>query len=275
MSASTTPSFSKNFKPAQLQTLLADSLTIFWGDWLDLRVRIAQVAASGLISPLIYILAFGLGLGSSIRPGSVIGGNYNNYLEFILPGMVALSSMTISFGGTTFSICGDRLFNKSFEELLLVPIHPLALHVGKMMAGIVRGLMTSGSVILVALLFTGNWNFLSPLFLLLLVLNCAVFSGLGVIVGLTVTSLETVGLYNNFVIIPMSFLGATFFDPASLPTALKAVVYLLPLTYASTGLRAAAYLPLSQFPWYSIPVLLVIAIALSLWGANKFSHQQD
>ncbi len=127
------------FKSPQFQTLLADSLTVFWGDWLDLRVRVVQVAASGLISPLIYILAFGFGLGSSL-PKPVIGGNY---LEFILPGMIALSSMTISFGGTTFSICGDRLFTKSFEELLLVPVHPLALHLGKMLAGIVRGLMTS------------------------------------------------------------------------------------------------------------------------------------
>jgi ABC-type multidrug transport system permease subunit len=145
-----------------------------------------------------------------------------------------------------------------------------------MLAGIVRGLMTAGSVILVAVLFTGKiWSFLNPLFLLLLVLNCAVFSGLGVLVGLNVRSLESVGLYNNFVIIPMSFLGATFFDPDTLPTALKIIVYLLPLTYTSIGLRAAAYLPVSQFPWYSVPILLVVAIALSLAGAYQFAHQQD
>ena len=90
-----------------------------------------------------------------------------------------------------------------------------------------------------------------------------------------VKSLEAVGLYNNFLIVPMSFLGATFFDPATLPVVLKGIVYLLPLTYTSIGLRAAAYLPLSQFPWYSIPILLVVAIALSLVGAYQFSHQQD
>lgn len=266
---------SKSWKTSQIQILIADSLTIFWGEWLDLRVRVAQIATSGLISPLVYILAFGLGLGNSIKPGAGISGNYHNYLEFILPGMVALSSMTVSFVGTTFSICGDRLFTKSFEELLLVPIHPLALHIGKMLAGVMRGLLTSFGVIVIALLFTGNWRFLHPLFLLLLVLSCAVFSGLGVIVGLNVRSLEAVGLYNNFIIIPMSFLGATFFDPATLPAALKFVVYLLPLTYATVGMRAAAYLPLSQFPWYSIPILLVMAIALSLWGAYIFAHQQD
>ncbi|MEG4805060.1 ABC transporter permease [Microcoleus sp. ARI1-B5] len=257
-------------KKTSIQTILTDTITVFWGEWLDLRVRILPIAAAGLTSPLIYILAFGFGLGSSM-PKPAIGGNY---LEFMLPGMVALSSMTVSFTGTVFSICGERLYSKTFEELLLLPVHPLALHAGKMLAGILRGMLTSVSVILVAVLFTQKLVFLNPLFLLTLVLNCAVFSGMGVIVGLTVKSLESVGLYNNFLITPMSFLGATFFDPASLPVALKGIVYLLPLTYASIGLRAAAY-DMAKFPWYSIPVLLVAAIAFSAIGARQFSTQQD
>lgn len=260
------------FKSSFIRSVIADSLTVFWGDWLDLRVRLPQVVASGLVSPLIYILAFGLGLGRSLTISPPIG---DTYLQFILPGMVALSSMTISFGGTTFSICGERLYSKTFEEILLLPVHPLALFLGKMLAGVVRGLMTSASVLVIAILFTGNWNFLHPLFLLLLVLNCSVFAGLGVIVGLNVKSLEGVGLLNNFLIVPMSFLGATFFDPRTLPLLLKGIVYLLPLTYASIGLRAAAFLPLSEFPWYSIPILLVIAIILSAIGAYQFAHQQD
>ncbi|MCC3418014.1 MAG: ABC transporter permease [Microcoleus sp. PH2017_07_MST_O_A] len=257
-------------KQNSIQTILTDTMTVFWGEWLDLRVRILSIAAAGLTSPLIYILAFGFGLGSSM-PKPAIGGNY---LEFMLPGMVALSSMTVSFTGAVFSICGERLFSKTFEELLLLPVHPLALHAGKMLAGILRGLLTSVSVILVAVVFTQKLVFLHPLFLLVIILNSAVFAGLGVIVGLNVKSLESVGLYNNFLITPMSFLGATFFDPASLPVALKGIVYLLPLTYASIGLRAAAY-DIAKFPWYSIPVLLVAAIAFSAIGARQFSTQQD
>lgn len=260
--------------PAAFSTILADSLTIFWGEWLDLRVRLVQVAASGLVSPLIYILAFGLGLGSSLPRSAFSSGD--TYLQFILPGMIALSSMVISFGGTTFSICGDRLFTKTFEEVLLLPIHPLAIYLGKMLAGVVRGLLTASSVLLIAVLFTGKiWSFLNPLFLLVLVLNCAVFAGLGVIVGLNVKSLEAVGIYNNFLIVPMSFLGGTFFDASTLPGLLKAIVYLLPLTYTSLGLRAAAYQPLSGFPWYVIPVLLIAASLLALAGAYQFSHLQD
>ncbi|MBW4655414.1 MAG: ABC transporter permease [Kaiparowitsia implicata GSE-PSE-MK54-09C] len=266
--------FLRSSHSGSLKTLFSDSLTVFWGDWLDLRVRAPQVIASGLVSPLIYILAFGLGLGSALDSAMEppVG---DSYLQFILPGMVALSSMTICFGGTTFSICGERLYSKTFEEILLLPSPPLALFLGKMLAGVVRGLMTSVSVVAIALLFTRNLNFLSPLFLLVLVLNCAVFAGLGVIVGLNVKSLEEVGLLNNFLIVPMSFLGATFFDPATLPLVLKGIVYLLPLTYTTTALRAAVYEPLARFPWYSIAVLLVAAIALSAIGAYQFSHQKD
>lgn len=259
----------------EIPTLWGDALTVLWGEWLDLRPRLVQIAATGLISPLIYVLAFGLGLGSAID-GAIALPAGENYLQFILPGMVALSSMAISFGGTTFSICGDRLFNKNFEELLLLPVHPLALHLGKMTAGVIRGLMTAASVILVAILFTGQvGSFLNPLFLIVLTLNCTVFAGVGVITGLSVKSLESVGLYNNFLIVPMSFLGGTFFDPATLPLALKAIVYVLPLTYTTMGLRAAAYLPLSEFPWYAIPILAIAAIALSFLGARQFSRQQD
>jgi len=274
MVASSQPTLNRGqpYKRSLLRSILTDSLTVFWGEWLDLRVRVPQVVASGLISPLIYILGFGLGLGSAMNVKPPVG---DSYLQFILPGMVALSSMTISFGGTTFSICGERLYSKTFEEILLLPVHPLALFLGKMLAGVVRGLLTSVSVLVIAIALTQKLGFISPLFLLLLVLNCAIFSGLGVIVGLNVKSLEGVGLLNNFLIVPMSFLGATFFDPSTLPTALKFIVYLLPLTYTSLGLRAAVFQPLSQFPWYSIPILLITAIVLGAIGAYQFAHQQD
>ncbi|NJM66445.1 MAG: ABC transporter permease [Acaryochloris sp. RU_4_1] len=255
-----------------LKEIWVDSLTIFWGEWLDLRVRVKQIIASGMVSPLIYILAFGLGLGNSLGKPTV----GETYLEFMLPGMIALSSMTICFAGTTFSICGDRLFSKTFEELLLLPVHPLALYLGKVMAGVARGLLTSASIIVIAIFCTGKLvSFLNPLFFLVLLLNCAVFAGLGVLVGLKVQSIESVGLYNNFLIVPMSFLGGTFFDPNTLPGLFKIVTYGLPLTYASVGLRAAAYLPLHRFPWYTLPILVVMALVLSGIGAYQFSHQQD
>jgi len=254
-------------------TLFADTMTIWWGEWLDLRVRIWQLLASGLVAPLVYILAFGVGLGSSLSRSQDLTGGTGSYLLFILPGMVALSGMTISFAGTTFSICGDRLFSKTFEELLLLPVHPLALHLGKMLAGVTRGVVTALGVMILGALITQNGNLLHPGVFLLLALDCAVFAGAGVVAGLNVPSIESVGLMINFLITPMSFLGATFFDPATLPLPLQVLVYALPLTHASIGIRAVVLG--SPFPWVSVLVLLAMALGLALWGAYQFSHQQD
>ncbi len=282
MSSSSTTGSQSIVQPTQAQfraslgVIWADSLTVFWRDWLDLRSRVLQVLASGLVAPLIYIVAFGVGLGSSLGSGAMAeGGEAGSYLRFILPGMVALSGMTISFAGTTFSICGARLFTKSFEEVLILPVHPLSLHIGKMLAGVVRGLITALGVLAVGVIGTGAWGLLHPLALLVLALSCAVFAGLGVIAGLNVPSLESVGVLTNFLITPMSFLGGTFFDPAQLPGALQVLVYCLPLTYTSIGIRAAAYQPLSEFPWYTLGILFALAVGLTLWGAYQFSHQQD
>ncbi len=275
MSATRTP------LPRALALVWADSVTVFWRDWLDLRSRVLQVLASGLVAPLIYIVAFGVGLGTSLNASALqaIAGEgasgAGSYLRFILPGMVSLSAMTISFVGTTFSICGARLFTKSFEEVLIMPVHPVSLHIGKMMAGITRGLLTAFGVLIVGVVFTESWGLLSPLALLVLVLNCAVFAGIGILAGLNVPSLESVGVLTNFLITPMSFLGATFFDPSQLPGILKIVVYLLPLTYTSVGIRAAAFGSWVDFPWYTVIVLFTMATALTALGAYQFSHQQD
>ncbi len=268
---------SASFRSTPTQ-ILEDSFTVFWRDWLDLRSRIWQILASGLVAPLIYIIAFGVGLGSSLNPSalsSIAGEGTRSYLQFILPGMVALSGMTISFGGTTFSICGARLFTRTFEEVLILPVHPLSLHIGKMLAGMARGLITASGVLAVGVLFTGAWGLLHPLALLVLLLNCAVFAGVGVLAGLNVPSLESVGVLTNFLITPMSFLGATFFDPAQLPIVLRVLVYCLPLSYASVGIRSAAFGSLASFPWHTIWVLAAMATVLALIGAYQFSHQQD
>jgi ABC-2 type transport system permease protein len=162
---------------------------------------------------------------------------------------------------------------KTFEELLIAPIHPLALYLGNMLAGVSRGLLTASSVIAIATIYSGNWRFLHPEFLLLLILNCTVFAGLGVIVGLTVKSLESVGLCNNFLIVPMSFLGGTFFDPALLPQPLKSIVYVLPLTHTSVGLRAVV--AGGHAPWYGWLILLGVSSGLGFIGARMFAKQRD
>jgi ABC-type multidrug transport system permease subunit len=147
----------------------------------------------------------------------------------------------------------DRLFYKCFDEYLMSPISLFSLAIGKTLIGVVRGLIASIALLIVSVLISPTL-IINPLFVLVLVSSCFVFSFLGVLIGLVAKSHQDMGTFNTLVILPMTFLSGTFFSLSQLPEAVKAVLYFLPLTHSSQCLRAAA---LSQpFPWLSLLALL-------------------
>jgi ABC-type multidrug transport system permease subunit len=199
------------------------------------------------VNPILYLVAFGYGLGRGI---SFEG---HSYLEFVMPGIIALTAMSSSYGGAGLKLHVDRLFYKCFDEYLMSPISLFSLAVGKTLIGVVRGLISSVAILLVGILISPTL-IINPLFVLVLVCSCIVFSFLGVLIGLVAKSHQDMGTFNTLVILPMTFLSGTFFSLSQLPEAVKVVLYFLPLTHSSQCLRAAA---LSQpFPWLSLLALL-------------------
>ncbi|MEE0871715.1 MAG: ABC transporter permease, partial [Bacteroidaceae bacterium] len=73
-------------------------LTVLWEKWVEFRRNWLQITLSGLVSPLLYILTFGLGLGQTL---AVDG---RAYLDFLLPGVVALTTMNSSFNAIGMSL---------------------------------------------------------------------------------------------------------------------------------------------------------------------------
>jgi ABC-type multidrug transport system permease subunit len=192
-------------------------------------------------------VAFGYGLGRGISFEGY------SYLDFVMPGIIALTAMTSSYGGAGLKLHVDRLFYKCFDEYLMSPISLFSLAIGKTLIGVVRGLIASIALLIVSVLISPTL-IINPLFVLVLVSSCFVFSFLGVLIGLVAKSHQDMGTFNTLVILPMTFLSGTFFSISQLPEAVKAILYFLPLTHSSQCLRAAA---LSQpFPWLSLLALL-------------------
>jgi ABC-type multidrug transport system permease subunit len=192
-------------------------------------------------------VAFGYGLGRGISFEGY------SYLDFVMPGIIALTAMTSSYGGAGMKLHVDRLFYKCFDEYLMSPISLFSLAIGKTLIGVVRGLIASIALLIVSVLISPTL-IINPLFVLVLVSSCFVFSFLGVLIGLVAKSHQDMGTFNTLVILPMTFLSGTFFSLNQLPEAVKVVLYFLPLTHSSQCLRAAA---LSQpFPWLSLLALL-------------------
>ncbi len=232
-----------------------DFYAILWPELRILRRQWWRFLITTIVSPLLCLVAFGWGLGRGIN---IVG---TSYLEFVIPGIVALTAMTASFNGAGVKLNVDRLFCKSFDECLISPVSHLSLILGKASVGVIRGLISAIAFLIIASLMSSTLH-LSPLFVITLVFTCFIFAFLGVFAALLAKSHEDMAIFSSLVLLPMTFLCGTFFPLSELPGGLKLALYILPLTHCSLCLRAAS---LSQpFPWLSLLAIVGFGLAFFL-----------
>jgi ABC-2 type transport system permease protein len=206
---------------------------IFWKDMLLIRKKPWKFLAASLVTPLLYLVTFGWGLGRGMSMG---GGSY---LDFVMPGLLALSAMNNSFGPVSTSVNVSKLYTKTIEEVLVSPVGPWSIALGRALTGTVRGLFSAVLLMIVGLV-TGVHLDLSPAFFLVLSLTAFCFASAAVAAAMVAKSHEDMSNFNSFVIIPMSFLSGTFFPPDKLPEPFHSAILVYPLTHASLVLRALA-----------------------------------
>jgi ABC-type multidrug transport system permease subunit len=203
------------------------------------------------VKPFLYLVAFGFGLGQGINFEGY------SYLEFVIPGIIALTSMTVSFRSVGQKLTVDRLFHKSFDECLMSPISLYSIVIGKSLIGVIRGLVSSTAFLFVAFFVSPSLT-VNIIFIAVLVISCFVFSFLGVLIAFFPKTHRGMNTAISLVLLPMTFLSGTFFSLTHLPEALRIVLNFLPLTHSSQCLRAAT---LGQsFPWLSLAALLIFGL---------------
>ena len=240
--------------------MLYDIWTVFWRDWVVLKRRLPKFILSRMAAPLLYLVAFGWGLGRSIQVES------GTYLDFLVPGILALNSMNISFNSIT-PVHAERIYHKSLEEYIIAPIWPDAFVIGKVLAAVLRGLISSAIIVVLALVFGAHFT-LTPLFLLVLVLNCIIFAEIGFIAAMKIRTYEEMSQVNTYILLPMSFLCGTFFSTQALPDLLRYFIELLPLTHTSYLLRGIG--SGSEIALGSVVVLLLYALLGFVAGSRSF-----
>jgi len=209
------------------------TLAIYHRELLILKKRFYRQLASMSVSPLLYLIAFGVGMGRDVRVGE------HSYLEFLIPGLVAMNSMVQSFAIAS-EINIARFYWHIFEEFQAAPIRNIAYVTGEVMAGITRALFATVIILVIAFLsgITLSYNLY---FWLAVALNSFVFASLAVGLAMLVKSHSDQALLSNFFITPMAFLGGTFFPVDRMPEWVQKLLHLLPLTHASKAIRAAAF----------------------------------
>jgi ABC-2 type transport system permease protein len=205
-------------------------ISILWQEYVFFKRKFWSITTGSLIAPVLYLIAFGWGLGGDIR----IDGT--DYINFVIPGIVALTTMTVSFSTLANPINIARLYEKTFEEFMIAPMNMGVYAAGKITAGALRGLYSGLLIILLAIIFQTGVK-INSYFLLILILNCLTFSAIGFIIGILIKSHADMGKFTSFIITPMAFLCGTFFPLEKMPLILKNFIWLLPLTHTSLGLR--------------------------------------
>jgi ABC-2 type transport system permease protein len=206
---------------------------IIWKEMMLIRKKPWRFLASSMVTPVLYLVTFGWGLG---RGMNIVGGTY---LEFVLPGILALSAMNNSFGPVSTSLNISKLYTKTIEEVLVSPIGPWDIALGRTLTGLIRGMFSALMLMLVGLI-SGVHMHLSPAFFIVLALTAFCFGAMGVAAAMLAHSHEDMANFNSFFIIPMSFLAGTFFSPDKLPEPFMSLILVYPLTHASLLLRALA-----------------------------------
>ncbi len=220
---------------------------------------------SAMVIPVIYLIAFGLGLGRSVRMGD------GHYLDFLIPGLVAMSSMSNSYSWIASSLNLNRLYFKTFQIFIQAPIRPSSIMIGEVLAGMTKGLFAAFLTILAGCLTSSRFA-LTPLFLLTLFLNCFLFASLGIITGMVSKSHEEISTYSNFLILPMSFFSGTFFPVAGTPLPIKAIIYLMPLTHTNILIRKGR---LDPEGWLSLIVLLLYSFFFFFYGSRLIRNYSE
>ena len=228
---------------------------VFSREVLILYKKIGQMGYvfSSIISPFIYLFAFGYGLGSRVE---VAGG----YLPFLAGGIIGITVMINAFQQTATSVSVGKMYYHIFQNLVLSPIRDFEVIFGIIGAGMLRGIFFGGLIFIMAWLVFGAVS----LHLSLLagaVFGSFCFAALGVIVGLLVRQPDDVAFVNNFIIMPMTFFGGSFFPVDSLPEALRVLVMIFPIGALNRLMRS----PVWDESMLTASLVLVLLGLLFFW----------
>lgn len=226
---------------------------VLWEEWVVFKRKFWKITSSALISPIMYMIAFGWGLGGDMTV------NGYPYIYFIIPGVIALTTMNTSYSAVSVLLNIHRLYDKTFEQYLIAPIPIYTFTAGKVLAGALRGMYAGFIIIAISFLF-GVKLHISIGFILIMFLNGLAFASLGFFAALVVDSHADMNRFSTYFIMPMTFLCGTFFSPEKLPVFMKNIIYLLPLTHASESLRSIAIG--NSFSMVNVGVIFIYFIVL-------------
>ena len=238
------------------QTLFYKEVLRFW------KVSFQTVAAP-VLTAVLYMLIFGHVLEDHVKVYGQV-----SYTAFLVPGLVMMSVLQNAFANSSSSLVQSKIMG-NLVFLLLTPLSHWSWFFAYVGSSVVRGLLV-GTGVFIATAFFATPVFVAPWWIVVFaVLGAAMLGALGLIAGLWAEKFDQMAAFQNFIIMPMTFLSGVFYSIHSLPAFWQGVSHLNPFFYMIDGFRFGFFGVSDVSPWLSLGIvgsalLVVSGIAVQL-----------
>ncbi|QIL44921.1 ABC transporter permease [Acidovorax sp. HDW3] len=230
------------------QTLFYKEVLRFW------KVAFQTVAAP-VLTAVLYLLIF-----SHVLEGSAKVYGSISYTAFLVPGLVMMSVLQNAFANSSSSLIQSKIMG-NLVFVLLTPLSHWAWFAAYVGSSVLRGLLVGLGVFAVTLAFARP-EFAAPLWIITFaLLGAALLATLGVIAGLWADKFDQMASFQNFIVMPMTFLSGVFYSIHSLPPFWQQASRFNPFFYMIDGFRYGFFGRSDVSPWISL------AIVASAWAA--------
>jgi len=198
-------------------------------------IRFFRIWPQTLLPPVItqslYFLIFGAFIGSQVKDINGVP-----YMAFIVPGLIMMAVISSSFANVVSSFFGSK-FQRNIEELLVSPTPPWVIITGYSFGGVLRGLIVGGLVFLIASFFTHPAVYNGFAIVVFVFLTALLFSLAGFLNSIFAQKFDDIGLFQTFILTPLTYLGGVFYSIRDLPEIWQNVSKLNPILYMVDGFR--------------------------------------
>ena len=216
-----------------------------------------QTVAAPVLTAVMYLLIFGHVLEDHVKVYDSI-----SYTAFLVPGLVMMSVLQNSFSNSSSSLIQSKIMG-NLVFLLLTPLSHWSWFFAYVGSSVARGLLVGASVFLVTAWFAAP-GVVAPLWIVVFaLLGAALLGTLGLIAGLWAEKFDQLAAFQNFVIMPMTFLSGVFYSIHSLPAFWQGVSHLNPFFYMIDGFRYGFFGQSDVSPWISLAIVAVALVAAS------------
>lgn len=216
-----------------------------------------QTVAAPVLTALLYLMIFGHVLEDHVQVYDRI-----SYTAFLVPGLVMMSVLQNAFANSSSSLIQSKITG-NLVFLLLSPLSHWAWYCAYVGSSVVRGFVVGLGVWLVTLVFAPLHVESFGWIVIFAFLGAALLGTLGLLAGLWAEKFDQLAMFQNFLIMPMTFLSGVFYSVASLPPVWQTVSHLNPFFYMIDGFRYGFFGQSDTSVWVSL------AICLVAWGASS------